>query len=50
MILTGSYRDRNALELYDLRNFTKLCDINSKVKNGEVLNYISSCSFGKSEN
>jgi len=27
LILSGSYRDKEPLELYDLRNFKKLCDI-----------------------
>lgn len=46
MILTGSYRDSNALELYDLRTMKKMCDIDTKTKSGSNLNYISSCSFG----
>lgn len=46
MILTGSYREKNALEIYDMRNFKKLCDINTKTKGGDSLNYISSCQFG----
>lgn len=27
LILTGSYRDKDCLELFDLRNFTKICTI-----------------------
>lgn len=43
MILAGSYWDKNSLEIYDIRTFTKLCDINNKTKSGEQINYISSC-------
>lgn len=50
LILAGSYRDRNSLELYDLRVFKKLCDIETKTSLGENLNYISSCEFGKGKN
>lgn len=50
LILAGSYRDRNCLELYDLRVFKKLCDIETKTNLGENLNYVSSCKFGKGKN
>lgn len=43
MILAGSYRDANSLELYDLRTMKKLCDIETKTKTGDHINYISSC-------
>lgn len=45
LILTGSYRDKDPLELYDLRNFKKLCNINERTSMGESVNYISSCQF-----
>jgi COMPASS component SWD3 len=50
LILAGSYRDKNPLELYDLRTFKKLCDIEMKNALGETINYISSCQFGKNKN
>ncbi len=49
MILAGSYRDKDALELYDMRNFKKLCDISTKTYQGENINYISSCNFGSNK-
>jgi len=50
LILSGSYRDKEPLELYDLRNFKKLCEINTRTKLGDSVNYVSSCSFGKNKN
>lgn len=43
LILAGSYRDKDPLELYDLRTFKKLCNINERTTMGESVNYISSC-------
>lgn len=45
LILTGSFRDKLALELYDLRNFLKVSDVKTKTSSGNELTYISSCSF-----
>lgn len=35
LILTGSYRDINSLELYDLRSINRLCEIDTKTITGE---------------
>ncbi len=43
LVLSGSYRDKEPLELYDLRNFKRLCEIEAKTKLGDNINYISSC-------
>lgn len=43
LILTGSFWEKCALELYDIRNYEKVCDINTKTRSGNILNYISTC-------
>jgi COMPASS component SWD3 len=45
IILTGSYREKNSLELWDMRNYEKLCDINTKTRTGNQINYVSTCHF-----
>ena len=50
LVLSGSYRDKEPLELYDLRNFKKLCEIETQTKLGDRLNYVSNCQFGKNKN
>ena len=48
MILAGSYRDKDSLELYDFRMFKKICNIDWTLdKVG--FNYISSCKFNRSK-
>jgi COMPASS component SWD3 len=46
IILAGSYRDKDSLELYDMRLFKKICNIEWNLgKSG--FNYISSCKFNR---
>lgn len=43
MILTGSYKEKNAIELWDMRNMSGVCEVSSKTRAGNQINYISSC-------
>lgn len=49
LILTGSYRDKNPLELYDIRNFKRICEVGEENK-VKPLSYVSSCKFNKNKN
>lgn len=50
VILTGSYREKCALELWDIRNYKKLCEINTKTRSGNQVNYVSTCQFSQGRN
>lgn len=47
LIVAGSYRDKHPLELYDLRNFKKICDVETGTIGRDAMTYISSCQFSK---
>lgn len=47
LIVAGSYRDKNPLEIYDLRNFKKICDVETATVGKDAMTYISSCQFSK---
>jgi len=49
LIAAGSYRDKNPLEIYDLRNFKKICDIQTGTIGKDSMTYISSCMFSKAK-
>lgn len=43
LILSGSYWDNDALELYDLRKLKKLCNVGETSGNWRKIEYVSSC-------
>lgn len=47
VLLAGSYREKDNLELFDLRTYAKLVDVPFKSLKGSSVNYISSCQFNK---
>lgn len=48
MILAGSYRDKDSLELYDIRNYKKICNVDWSLSTNQY-NYVSSCKFNKNK-
>ena len=48
LILAGSYRDKDSLELYDIRTFKKICNIDWSLSLNQF-NYVSSCRFSKNK-
>ncbi len=48
LILTGSYRDKDSLELYDLRTLKKVCNLDWSLS-PSGFNYVSSCRFSKNK-
>lgn len=48
LILAGSYRDKDSLELYDIRTFKKICNVDWSLSLNQF-NYVSSCRFSKNK-
>lgn len=48
LILAGSYRDKDSLELYDMRTLKKICNVDWSLSHNSF-NYVSSCRFSKNK-
>ena len=48
LILAGSYRERDSLELYDFKEFKKICNVDWNLSKS-TQNFITSCKFQKGQ-
>lgn len=48
LILAGSYRDKDSLELYDMRTLKKVCNVDWSLS-PHSYNYVSSCKFSRNK-